>query len=164
LLYLVAGFVRWEDLNRNTHWGVIILFGSTISLGSNIKSTGAAVWLASSIVDFIGPIINSMPFVADTIVIIMTTTLANVLSSSATVAVLGPITMNLGSDTLHMGLVTAIASAFGYFTAVAAPACTIVYSSGMVKAKDFLKVGWKMGLVSIILLVIYANTYWLFFG
>jgi sodium-dependent dicarboxylate transporter 2/3/5 len=72
--------------------------------------------------------------------------------------------MNLGSDTLHMGLVTAIASAFGYFTAVAAPACTIVYSSGMVKAKDFLKVGWKMGLVSIILLVIYANTYWLFFG
>ena len=164
LLYLVAGFVRWEDLNRNTHWGGIILFGSTISLGSNIKSTGAAVWLASSIVDFIGPIINSMPFVADTIVIIMTTTLANVLSSSATVAVLGPITMNLGSDTLHMGLVTAIASAFGYFTAVAAPACTIVYSSGMVKAKDFLKVGWKMGLVSIILLVIYANTYWLFFG
>jgi sodium-dependent dicarboxylate transporter 2/3/5 len=72
--------------------------------------------------------------------------------------------MNIGSDPLHMGLVTAIASAFGYFTAVAAPACTIVYSSGMVKAKDFLKVGWKMGLVSILLLVIYANTYWLFFS
>jgi sodium-dependent dicarboxylate transporter 2/3/5 len=93
----------------------------------------------------------------------MTAILANVLSSSATVAVLGPITMNLGSDNLHMGLVTAIASAFGYFTAVAAPACTIVYSSGMVKAKDFLKVGWKMGIISILLLVIYANTYWLLF-
>jgi sodium-dependent dicarboxylate transporter 2/3/5 len=163
LLYLVAGFVRWEDLNRNTHWGVILLFGSTISLGSNIKATGAAMWLASSIVDFVGPIINSMPFVADGIVTIMTAILANVLSSSATVAVLGPITMNLGSDNLHMGLVTAIASAFGYFTAVAAPACTIVYSSGMVKSKDFLKVGWKMGIISILLLVIYANTYWLLF-
>ena len=163
LLYIVAGFVRWEDLNRNTHWGVILLFGSTISLGSNIKATGAAMWLASSIVDFVGPIINSMPFVADGIVTIMTAILANVLSSSATVAVLGPITMNLGSDNLHMGLVTAIASAFGYFTAVAAPACTIVYSSGMVKAKDFLKVGWKMGIISILLLVIYANTYWLLF-
>ena len=163
LLYLVAGFVRWEDLNRNTHWGVILLFGSTISLGSNIKATGAAMWLANSIVDFVGPIINSMPFVADGIVTIMTAILANVLSSSATVAVLGPITMNLGSDNLHMGLVTAIASAFGYFTAVAAPACTIVYSSGMVKSKDFLKVGWKMGIISILLLVIYANTYWLLF-
>ncbi len=164
LLYLVAGFVKWEDLNRNTHWGVIILFGSTISLGSNIKSTGAANWLAGSIVDFVGPVLNTFPFIADILVTVMTTAMANVLSSSATVAVLGPITMNIGSDTMHAGLVTAIASAFGYFTAVAAPACTIVYSSGMVKARDFLKVGWKMGLVSIFLLVLYANTYWLFFS
>jgi di/tricarboxylate transporter len=44
---------------------------------------------------------------------------------------------------------------------VAAPACTIVYSSGLVNAKDFLKVGWKAGILSMILLIIYANTYWL---
>ena len=163
LMYLVGGFVKWEDLSKNTHWGVILLFGSTISLGSNIKATGAAVWLAESIVNFIEPVINKLPFVADLIVTIMTTTMANVLSSSATVAVLGPITMNMGQDSMHMGMVTAIASAFGYFTAVAAPACTIVYSSGLVNAKDYLKVGWKMGVISIVLLVIYANTYWLFF-
>ncbi len=163
LMYLVGGFVKWEDLSKNTHWGVILLFGSTISLGSNIKTTGAAVWLAESIVNFIEPVINKLPFVADLIVTVMTTTMANVLSSSATVAVLGPITMNMGQDSMHLGMVTAIASAFGYFTAVAAPACTIVYSSGLVNAKDFLKVGWKMGVISIVLLVIYANTYWLFF-
>jgi sodium-dependent dicarboxylate transporter 2/3/5 len=163
LMYLVGGFVKWEDLSKNTHWGVILLFGSTISLGSNIKTTGAAVWLAESIVNFIEPVINKLPFVADLIVTVMTTTMANVLSSSATVAVLGPITMNMGQDSMHMGMVTAIASAFGYFTAVAAPACTIVYSSGLVNAKDFLKVGWKMGVISIVLLVIYANTYWMFF-
>jgi len=163
LMYLVGGFVKWEDLSKNTHWGVILLFGSTISLGSNIKTTGAAVWLAESIVNFIEPVINKLPFVADLIVTVMTTTMANVLSSSATVAVLGPITMNMGQDSMHMGMVTAIASAFGYFTAVAAPACTIVYSSGLVNAKDYLKVGWKMGVISIVLLVIYANTYWLFF-
>jgi sodium-dependent dicarboxylate transporter 2/3/5 len=163
LMYLVGGFVKWEDLSKNTHWGVILLFGSTISLGSNIKTTGAAVWLAKSIVNFIEPVINKLPFVADLIVTVMTTTMANVLSSSATVAVLGPITMNMGQDSMHLGMVTAIASAFGYFTAVAAPACTIVYSSGLVNAKDFLKVGWKMGVISIVLLVIYANTYWLFF-
>jgi sodium-dependent dicarboxylate transporter 2/3/5 len=164
LMYLVGGFVKWEDLSKNTHWGVILLFGSTISLGANIKSTGAAEWLAGSVVNIIGPILNTLPFLGDLLVTIMTTVMANMLSSSATVAVLGPITMNIGNDPMHMGLVTAIASAFGYFTAVAAPACTIVYSSGMVKAKDFLKVGWKMGLVSIFLLVIYANTYWLLFS
>jgi sodium-dependent dicarboxylate transporter 2/3/5 len=159
-LYLVAGYVKWEDLSKNTHWGVILLFGATISLGSNIKETGAALWLAEQIVNLFGNIMYSFPFVMDGIIILMTTTLANVLSSSATVAVLGPITLNLGENAMHLGLVTAIASAFGYFTAVAAPACTIVYSSGLVGAKDFLKVGWKVGFVSIVLLIIYANTYW----
>jgi sodium-dependent dicarboxylate transporter 2/3/5 len=161
LLYLVGGFIRWEDLNRNTHWGVILLFGSTISLGSNIKDTGAAEWLASQLIQGGGSVMEMFPFIADPIVVIITVLLANVLSSSATVAVLGPITMNLTADTIHMGMVTAIASAFGYFTAVAAPACTIIYSSGMVNAKDFLKIGWKVGVVSIVLLVLYANTYWL---
>jgi sodium-dependent dicarboxylate transporter 2/3/5 len=71
--------------------------------------------------------------------------------------------LNLGSDALHLGMVTAIASAFGFFTAVAAPACTIVYSSGLVNAKDFLKAGWKVGVVSIIIVILYANTFWSIF-
>ncbi len=162
LAYMIGGFVRWEDLNRNTHWGVIILFGATVSLGVNFKATGAANWLANQVINLFGELMETFPFVSDAIVVLMTTTLANVLSSSATVAVLGPVTLNMGSDPMHSGLVTAIASAFGYFTAVAAPACTIIYSSGMVKAVDFLKVGWKVGIMSMLLLVIYVNTYWLF--
>ena len=164
LLYLIAGFVKWEDLSRNTHWGVIILFGATISLGANINGTGAALWMANQVINVFGSLMDIFPFFTDTIIVVMTTTMANVLSSSATVAVLGPITLNMGSDSLHLGLVTALASAFGFFTAVAAPACTIVYSSGFVSAKDFLKAGWKVGFVSIITLIIYANTYWIIFN
>ena len=164
LLYLIAGFVKWEDLSRNTHWGVIILFGATISLGANINGTGAALWMANQVINIFGSLMDIFPFFTDTIIVVMTTIMANVLSSSATVAVLGPITLNMGSDSLHLGLVTALASAFGFFTAVAAPACTIVYSSGFVSAKDFLKAGWKVGLVSIIILIIYANTYWIIFN
>ncbi|MFC1760244.1 anion permease, partial [Candidatus Neomarinimicrobiota bacterium] len=124
--------------------------------------TGAAVWLANNVIELGGELMSSFPILTDGIVIMLTTLLANILSSSATVAVLGPITLNLPGDPIHIGLVMAMSSAFGYFTAVAAPACTIIYASGLVKAKDFLKVGWKMGLVSIIILVIYANTYWVF--
>ena len=164
LLYLIAGFVKWEDLSRNTHWGVIILFGATISLGANINGTGAALWMANQVLNVFGSLMDIFPFFTDTIIVVMTTTMANVLSSSATVAVLGPIALNMGSDSLHLGLVTALASAFGFFTAVAAPACTIVYSSGFVSAKDFLKAGWKVGFVSIITLIIYANTYWIIFN
>ena len=160
-IYIIGGFVRWNDLSRHTHWGVVILFGATISLGTSIRSTGAALWLADQVIILFGGMMEVFPFFSDLIVILITTSMANILSSSATVAVLGPITMNLVPDMLHIGLVTAVASAFGYFTAVAAPACTIVYTSGMIKAKDFVKIGLRIGLLSIILLMIYINTYWL---
>ena len=160
-LYILGGFVRWNDLSRHTHWGVIILFGATISLGTSIRSTGAALWLADQVIMLFGSMMDTFPFFSDLIVIMITAAMTNILSSSATVAVLGPITMNLIPDMMHIGLVTAVSSAFGYFTAVAAPACTIVYSSGMIKASDFVRLGARIGLVSILLLMIYINTYWL---
>ena len=160
VLYLVTGLVSWDDLHKHVNWGVILLFGATISMGSQINHTGAAVWLANNVIESGGELMSSCPMLTDSIVVLLTTLLANVLSSSATVAVLGPITLNLPGDPVHIGLVMAISSAFGYFTAVAAPACTIIYASGLIKAKDFLKVGWKIGLISIVILIIYANTYW----
>ncbi len=160
VMYLLTGCVTWDDLHKHVNWGVVLLFGATISMGVQINNTGAAEWLANNIIKIGGDPIVSIPAFTDGLVILLTTLLANILSSSATVAVLGPITLNLPGDSIHIGLVMAISSAFGYFTAVAAPACTIIYASGLVKAKDFLKVGWKMGLASIIILIIYANTYW----
>ena len=160
-LYILGGFVRWNDLSRHTHWGVIILFGATISLGTSIRATGAALWLADQVIMLFGSMMDTFPFFSDLIVIMITAAMTNILSSSATVAVLGPITMNLTPDMMHIGLVTAVSSAFGYFTAVATPACTIVYSSGMIKASDFVRLGARIGLVSILLLMIYINTYWL---
>jgi sodium-dependent dicarboxylate transporter 2/3/5 len=164
VLYLITGLVSWDDLNRHVNWGVILLFGATISMGAQINHTGAAVWLASNVIEWGGELMSSFPIITDSIVVLLTTLLANVLSSSATVAVLGPITLNLPGDSVHIGLIMAMSSAFGYFTAVAAPACTIIYASGLVRAKDFLKIGWKIGLISIIILIIYANTYWSVLG
>lgn len=160
VLYIIADLVKWEDINRHVNWGVVILFGAAISLGVQIKNTGAADWIANLVLTTVGEHLLHIPIITDTIIVLLTTSLANLLSSSATVAVLGPITLNLPGEALHTGLVTTISSAFGYFTAVAAPACTIVYASGLVKSKDFMQAGWKMGLSSIILILVYANTYW----
>ena len=92
--------------------------------------------------------------------IFLTTLFSNIMSSSATVAVLGPIMLNMGSEPLYMGMTTAISSAFGYFSAVAAPACMIIYSSGMVKITDFIKAGWRIGIMSVVTLLIVYKFYW----
>lgn len=160
MLYIIAGLVKWEDINRNTHWGIIILFGATIAMGSYMRSTGAALWLANGLINLLGSGSGLPAFLSDVLIVGMTTIMANTLSGSATAAVLGPITLNLGGDMIHQGLLTALSAAFGFFTVAAAPACAIIYSSGLVKAGDFLKAGWKVGIVTIIILLAYANTYW----
>ena len=70
-----------------------------------------------------------------------------------------PITLNMGGEPLYMGMTTAISSAFGYFSAIAAPACMIIYSTGMVKITYFLKAGWRIAIMSIITLLIIYKYY-----
>ncbi len=45
-----------------------------------------------------------------------------------------------------------------------APACTIVYASGYLKTTDFLNVGWRMVLVSIVVMLAAASVYWPLLG
>ena len=82
------------------------------------------------------------------------------MSSRGTGAVLGPITLSIGGDPAEMGMTTAISSAFAYLTVVGTPACTIVYAAGYLRATDFLTVGWKMCIVSILVMLSAAYLYW----
>jgi len=43
---------------------------------------------------------------------------------------------------------------------VGTPACTIVYASGYLKTTDFLKVGWRMAVMSTLILMAVAFLYW----
>jgi sodium-dependent dicarboxylate transporter 2/3/5 len=159
-LYMASGVVEWKEISRNTNWGVILLFAGVISLGIQMKDTGTAQWIGSSIIYYSSYFTDQLTLVPYIINILLTTVLANVMSSSGTVAVIGPITLNMGGDPLTMGLTTALASSFGYFSAVAAPACMIIYSSGLVKISDFLKAGWRMGLMSVTTLLLIKIFYW----
>lgn len=159
-LYLAFGLVEWNELNRKTNWGVILLFGAAISIGIQMKETGAAEWVASIIITNLSKIIDSPAVLQGSVSVILSGIMSNVLSSSATVAVVGPIVLGFGGDQILTGFATAIASAFGYFTAVAAPACTIIYSSGLVKSKDFLRAGWKMAVLSVLSLLGLSLIWW----
>lgn len=159
-LFLAFGLVDWKDLSTGVNWGVILLFGATISIGVQMKNTGGAAWLAELSVGFLETLIPDIHTLRAVISVALSGVMSNLLSSSATVAVVGPVVLNLGGDPILLGLASVIASAFGYFTAVAAPACTIIYSSGLVKAPDFLRAGWKMAIMSILSLSLLATLWW----
>lgn len=158
--YLAFGLVDWSDLNRRTNWGVIILFGAAISIGIQMKDTGAALWVATRAIDGLKIITPDVGFLRGATSIVLTAGLTNLLSNAATVAVIGPIVLNMGGDPVIIGLATALASSFAYLTVVASPTCMIIYSSGLLRPSDYLKGGWKMFLMSTAVLFVISHFLW----
>ncbi len=162
--FLIFGLVRWEDINAGVNWGVIWLYAAAISLGVEMKSTGAAEWVANSAFSGLQAIGAANLFSFNAAVSLLTIFVSNTMTAGAAVAVLTPIvlktTVAAGYDPLHEGFLTALSSAFGYLTPAAQPAFTIIYASGYLKASDFFKVGVRMMVMSFIVLMLMAQYYW----
>jgi sodium-dependent dicarboxylate transporter 2/3/5 len=166
--FLIAGLVAWSDVNSGVNWGVVLLYAAAISLGVQMKETGAAIWVAQNFLDLLGPLGMDEGLGLWAAVSILTTGVTNTMSNGAAVAVLGPIVLKLavvaGESPIILGYITAVSSAFAYLTVVGTPACTIVYASGYLKTTDFLNVGWKMAVMSTIIMLAAAATYWPLLG
>jgi sodium-dependent dicarboxylate transporter 2/3/5 len=164
IAFLVAGLVRWEDINGGVNWGVVLLYAAAISLGVEMKETGAAEWVARTFIGALSPFGLGEGAGLSASVAVLTTLVTNTMTAGAAVAVLGPIVLQsaqvAGADPLTIGFVTAISSAFAYITAAAHPAFTIIYASGYLKASDFFRSGWRMTVVSILLIIVMAVFYW----
>jgi solute carrier family 13 (sodium-dependent dicarboxylate transporter), member 2/3/5 len=164
IAFLVAGLVRWEDVNSGVNWGVVLLYAAAISLGVQMKDTGAAEWVASNFVEMLRPIGLASGAGLDAAIALLTTFVTNTMTAGAAIAVLGPIVLKTasagGTDPLIAGFIAAISSAFAYITAAAHPAFTIIYASGFLTGKDFLKSGWRMTIASLALLMAFAFLYW----
>jgi sodium-dependent dicarboxylate transporter 2/3/5 len=166
--FLVAGLVKWEDLNSGVNWGVVLLYAAAISLGVQMKDTGAAEWVAAQFVSVLVPLGADTGVGLWVAVSVLTTFVTNTMSNGAAVAVLGPIVLKMAAlaneSPLVIGFITAISSAFAYLTVVGTPACTIVFAAGYLTPGDFLKAGWRMVVVSMLVMMLAAGIYWPLIG
>jgi sodium-dependent dicarboxylate transporter 2/3/5 len=163
-LYMLLGLVSWHDYEKNISWGVVILYAGAISLGTVFKSSGAASWLADSILNMVAPLgINSgIPLIL--LVTVIGASLTNLMSAGATVVVIGPVVLDMaqssGTNPLLVGVALAISTSMAYWLVVGTPASSIVYSSGQIEAKDFIrmaKIAWPLALIVIAITVAF---YW----
>jgi len=163
-LFLVTGLVRWQDINTGVNWGVVLLYATAISLGVQMRDTGAAGWVAGLFMNGLAPLGMDRGIGLLAAVMLLTTLLTNTMSNGAAVAVLGPIVLSIamgtGSNPLAVGMVTAMSSAFAYFTVIGTPASTIVHSSGYLRPADFMKVGWRLALMSFAVMLLASKLYW----
>ena len=164
VLYMLLGFTSWKDYEDKVSWGVIILYAGCISLGSVFKATGASSWFADQIINLVAPLGLNSGVSLVLLVGVIGAILTNLMSAGATVAVIGPVVLDMaqssGTNPILVGVGLAIATSMAYWLVIGTPASSIVYASGQLEAKNFIRMasaGWPAALIVLTVMVI---IYW----
>jgi Di- and tricarboxylate transporters len=167
IAYLLAGVVNWRDYQEKVDWGVVWLYAGAIIFGRVLDKTGAAYWLAQTVIDFMAPLgmDKGLPLMLTSNG--LTAVLTNLMADGPAAAAVGPITLNMagivhpGTTYLpFMAMSTAVASSFAYCLIIGTPPNAIVYASGYLEPKDYLRVGIPLWFIANIVLIALTAVYW----
>jgi sodium-dependent dicarboxylate transporter 2/3/5 len=169
--YLFAGITNWRDYQEKVDWGVIWLYAGAMIFGRVLDSTGAAYWIARSALELVAPlgIDCGLPLLATSSG--LTAIVTNLMADGPAAAAVGPVTLNMaglahpGTAYLpFMAMVTAISSSLAYCLVIGTPPNAIVYASGYLEPKDFLRVGLPMWIMAQVLLILITAVFWQILG
>jgi sodium-dependent dicarboxylate transporter 2/3/5 len=142
---------------------VIVLYSAVILLGNTMYNKGAAEWIAENIfrhTDYGKILLYLFPvFIAVVVPLI-----SNIMGAIGAAAIFGPVALKLsvlyGISPISTAILTAVASSFAFLNFKASPASLILYSTGYMQPVEFRRLGWKMLVISVILLIIISLNYW----
>ena len=165
--YIMAGVVNWRDYQQRVDWGVVWLYAGAIIFGRVLDETGAAYWLARTIIDALAPLGMNHGLPLMLVNNGLTACLTNLMADGPAAAAVGPISLNMaglvhpGTSYLpFMAMGTAIASSFAYVLIIGTPPNAIVYASGYLEPKDYLRVGIPMWFMANIIIILLVAVYW----
>ncbi|MFC1855501.1 DASS family sodium-coupled anion symporter [Thermodesulfobacteriota bacterium] len=160
----ILNVISWEDASTSIDWGIIIMYGGAISLGTALVKTKAVFFLADSIMASFQP----SAFALIIIFIIMSIWLTEGISNSAVVVFLLPVALSIAAkyniNPKVMTLCIAVPSGLVYMLPTGSPPNAICYSSGFYTIKESFKAGLMMNILSIIVLILTAKYYWPLIG
>ena len=146
-----------RDAYAGVDWPIIFMLYGMLALGTAMDKTGTAKWLADVILAATRSVASPeiLPYVALSVLILLTICLTEVLSNNATALMMVPIVVNLAASLdlnpkpFIIGICIAASTAFmlpmGYQTHM------MVYGPGGYKFTDFLRIGLPMNIMSWIL-------------
>ncbi|HEX4869425.1 MAG TPA: DASS family sodium-coupled anion symporter [Moraxellaceae bacterium] len=156
-----SGTLRWEEAERGTQWGILLLFGGGLALGLVMERSGANAWLASAVIDLVrGAPLALLLFAALAFVVF----LSELASNTAVAALLVPVFLGmsgaLGLPPALLAVAVAAAASCGFMLPVATPPNALVFGTGRVPAPLMMRAGFVLNLVCIATLTA-ATLLWL---
>jgi di/tricarboxylate transporter len=160
VLMFVTRCLTPEEAYRDIDWGVLILIGSMLALGAAMQETGAAEFLAASIVDLAG---SPDPLWLLTGFFLLTVLLTQPMSNQAAAIVVLPLALEtaLAADLnpRTFAMMVAVGASVSYLTPLE-PACMMVYGPGRYRFFDFLKVGALLTIAIYLIAILLVPRLW----
>jgi len=171
LAYVLAGVVNWRDYQTRVDWGVVWLYAGAIIFGRILVQTGGAYWIARSIVELTVPLGLGKGMGLLLSGNLITALITQLMADGPTCAAVGPVTLAM-AGIVHPGtamipfsaMSTAIASSLAYCLVIGTPPNAIVYASGYLGQKDFLRAGVILVVANMAALMLMVVTYWSWLG
>ena len=166
LLFLPGvGFLSWEDANKGVSRQIVFVAGGGISLGAMMMKTGAAKWLAMTILNTFGAAGLATLTVLIIVMFIVQYLHALFVGTTGMLTAIMPVVLGMAE---HLGvnpLVFAmpagmIVGGYPLLMFYNTLSSILVYGSGEMEVKDFPKAGFVLCTIAVIVYALCAMTYW----
>lgn len=161
LALCVTRVVNWDQIQENTEWGVLFLFGGGLTLSAVLSQTGASRIMADGIVALIE---GKHYFIICLIIAAFIISLTEFTSNTASAALLVPIFVSiaqaLNMNPLGFALIIGLGASCAFMMPVGTPPNAIVYGTGMVRQKDMLR-SYKIDLLCMVVIAAIGYLFWL---
>ena len=171
IAYILAGVVNWRDYQTKVDWGVVWLYAGAIIFGRILVTTGGAYWIARSILQLTVPLGLGEGVGLLLSGNVITALITQLMADGPACAAVGPVTlamagiMHPGSSMIpFMAMGTAMSSSLAYCLIIGTPPNAIVYASGYLEPKDYLRVGVVLWFANMAVIMLLAGVYWRWMG
>lgn len=157
VVLLVTRVMTVEKAFGAVDWRTIFLFAGMLSLKPALLNTGAADFLAGGMIGFAGSLHVSPDHATLAMLVLASVVVTNFMSNTATAALLAPVAMEvavlMGISPAPMLMGVALGCSACFLTPVATPPNTLVLGPGSYSFGDYLRAGWLLQLIVVLLLV-----------
>ncbi|OOF51444.1 transporter [Rodentibacter trehalosifermentans] len=162
IVICATGVASWKQIQDNTDWGVLMLFGGGLTLSAVLKDSGASKILADGIVFLVqGQHYYLIGLLVATFIIFLTEFTSNTASAALLVPIFISIAQSLGIPEIGLALIIGLGASCAFMLPVATPPNAIVFGSGQVKQSEMVRAGVVLNVICVFVIATFGYFFWL---